>query len=293
MESVMSSAGGGFPWLKEHLVNGYVPSWRQPLWDGMHDAAIGTQGLSRWHNYYVEGMQWLMKNTGVDGLYLDGIGYDRDIMKRIAKVMYRNNPDYRINFHSGNDYDYLEHKISPINEYMEHLPYVSNLWYGEMFDYNSRPDYWFVEISGIPFGQTSEMLNYENGGNAYRGMVYGMTGRMHPSVTYMWKFWDQFGIQDAKWLGYWNPACPVKTDNPDILATVYQKKDKSLIAIASWAADKVDVNLKIDWKALGLDPAKCKMYAPSIGNFQDTKNFAINLPVPVEPTKGWLIVVEQ
>ena len=33
--------------------------------------------ISRWNNYYVQGMDWLMKNTGIDGLYLDGIGYDR------------------------------------------------------------------------------------------------------------------------------------------------------------------------------------------------------------------------
>jgi len=291
--AVMSTAGGGYPWLKEHLVTGYVPGWRQPLWDGLHDAAIGTQGLSRWHNYYVEGMQWLMKNTGLDGLYLDGIGYDREIMKRIVKVMYRNNPDYRTNFHGGNDYDYMERKISPVNEYMEHFPYITNLWLGEMYDYESKPDYWFVEISGIPFGLTSEMLNYENGGNAYRGMIYGMTGRMHPSAPAMWKLWDQFGIQKAEWLGYWNPNCPVKTDNPDILATVYKKKGKTLISIASWAAAKADVKLEIDWKALGLDSTKCKMYAPYVAKFQESTDFKIGGTIPVEPGKGWLVIVEE
>ena len=290
--AVMSSAGGGYPWLKEHLVTGYVPGWRQPLGNGDHDAAIGTQGLSRWHNYYIEGMQWLMKNTGIDGLYLDGIGYDREIMKRIAKVMYRNNPNYRMNFHSGNNYDYLDNKLSPVNEYLEHLPYTSNLWFGEGYDYDSKPDYWLTEISGIPFGLTSEMLNYDNGGNAYRGMIYGMTGRMHLSASAMWKFWDKFGIQTAEWIGYWNPACPVRTDNPDIPATVYRNKGKTLISIASWASDKVDVKLLIDWKLLGLDSSKCKIHAPYISNFQDARDFTVDCAIPVEPKKGWLILID-
>ncbi|MCX7598827.1 MAG: DUF6067 family protein, partial [Armatimonadetes bacterium] len=233
---VAGESGGGYPWLQEHLVSGYVPAWRQPLWDDDHDAAILTQGLSRWHNYYVEGLRWLMENTGVDGLYLDGIGYDREIMKRVRKVMYRANPESRINFHGGNDYDFFDRRISVANRNLEHFPYISNLWFGEFFDYNRSPDYWLVEISGIPFGLTSEMLEYGTGGNPYRGMVYGMTGRLHPSAPYMWRFWDEFGIQDAEWIGYWSPRCPVKTDHPGVLATAYVKPGKTLIALAHWPA---------------------------------------------------------
>jgi len=234
----MSQAGGGYPWLKEHLVSGYVPAWRQPLFDGETDAAIATQGLSRWHNYYVEGMRWLMEKTGVDGLYLDGIGYDREIMKRIAKVMQRTDRDSRINFHSGNNYAYLDHRTSPANQYMEHFPYISNLWFGEMYDYNLPPDYWLIEVSGLPFGLTSEMLNYENGGNPYRGMLYGMTGRQHASVSAMWRFWDSFGIEDAEMIGYWEDACPVRTDRKGVLATVYRKPGKSLISLARWPEER-------------------------------------------------------
>lgn len=69
----------GNAWLCEHLVTDYVPAWHHPFGPGDWDAAIATTGLSRWHNYYLEGMAWLIKNVGVDGLYLDGIGYDREI----------------------------------------------------------------------------------------------------------------------------------------------------------------------------------------------------------------------
>jgi len=237
-ETTFGRAGGGYPWLREHLVSGYVPSWRQPLpWLEDTDAAIETQGLSRWHNYYVEGLNWLMVNTGLDGLYLDGIGYDREIMKRVAKVMYRNDPHSRINFHGGDCWSPPwdpDRRVSTANANLEHFPYISNLWFGELYDYNQPPDYWLVEISGIPFGLTSEMLNYQNGGNPYRGMVYGMSGRQHPSAPAMWRFWDAFGIQDAEMIGYWDPKCPVRTDSPEVLTTVYRKEDKALVALGHW-----------------------------------------------------------
>ncbi len=297
-KTMFGKAGGGYPWLQEHLVSGYVPAWRQPLPDGETDAAIGTQGLSRWHNYYVEGMQWLMQNTGLDGLYLDGIGYDREIMKRIAKVMCRNNPGYRINFHSGNNYDFMNWHTSPANSYMEHFPYLSNLWFGEMYDYNLGPDYWLVEISGIPFGLTSEMLNYENGGNPYRGMLYGMTGRLHASASAMWRCWDTFGIQDAEWLGYWNPKCPVKTDRPDVLASVYRKPGAALIALAHWPAPgseekTIPVRLSIDWASLGLDPARASLEAPRIDRFQDAATFTPSGEIGVPASKGWLLLLRD
>lgn len=288
-----NKADGGYPWLKEHLVWGYVPAWMTPTGRGDVDAAIATQGLSRWHNYYVEGLKYLMEKTGVDGLYLDGIGYDREIMKRVRRVMKNVNPQSRINFHSGNEYDFMDWRISPANKYMEHFPYIDSLWFGEFYDYDSPPDYWLVEISGIPFGLTGEMLNYENGGNPYRGMIYGMSGRFHPSARYIYRFWDEFGIQEAEMIGYWSTSCPVRTDRKDVLVTVYKKKGKTLIALASWAKEDLKVRLIIDWKALGLTSQKAKLFAPEIPYFQPAREFSIDGWIPVEKGKGWLLLLSE
>ena len=38
---------------------------------------------------------------------------------------------------------------------MEKLPYVTDLWLGESFDYEAAsPEYYLTEISGLPFGYT-------------------------------------------------------------------------------------------------------------------------------------------
>jgi hypothetical protein len=283
--------GGGDSWLREHLLNNYSLAWHQPLADGRIDAAIGTVGLSRWHNYYVEGLGWLVNRVGIDGIYLDGIGYDREIMKRVRKVLDRSRPGCLIDFHSGNEFPGM--RISPANKYMEHFPYLNSIWFGECYDYNETSDYWLVEISGIPFGLYGEML--EGGGNPWRGMIYGMTGRLCWSndSPIIWKLWDDFGIRDSRMLGYWDPACPVKTGRKDVLATAYVKRGKALIALASWAPDPADVKLAIDWRALGLDPARAALYAPAMSRVQPAALFRPEEQIPVAPARGWLLILDE
>ncbi len=292
-EVFLDGPGGGYPWLREHLADHYTPAWLQPLDDVNTDAAIATTGLSRWHNYYLEGLAWLLKNTQIDGLYLDGIGYDREVMKRLRRVMDKTRPGCLIDFHSGNEYYYQDWRISPACKYMEHFPYINSLWFGEGYDYNESPDYWLVEISGIPFGLFSEMLNRPI--NPWRGMIYGMSGRYYAGdeIKSMWKFWDDFGIQDAKMVGYWSANCPIKTGNKDVLATVYVKQGSALVAIASWAKEPAKVKLDVDWNALGLDPRSTDLSAPAIEGIQEAKDFQWSGEIPVEPGKGWLLVLKQ
>jgi hypothetical protein len=103
--------------------------------------AIRTQGLSRWHNYYLEGLHWLVKHEGIRGLYLDGVGYDREIMKRVRKVLDRAADSCLIDFHSGNNFHPQYGMNSPANQYMELFPYINSLWLGEDYNYNESPDY--------------------------------------------------------------------------------------------------------------------------------------------------------
>jgi hypothetical protein len=282
--------GGGFSWLQEHLDSNYIAAWFVPE---LKDAAIINSGVSRWHNYYVEGLNWLVKNVGIDGLYIDDVAFDRTTMKRVRKVLDRNRPGALIDLHSANQFNPRDGFVNSAQLYLEHFPYIDRLWFGEYFDYDSRPDFWLTEISGIPFGLMGEML--EKGGNPWRGMVYGMTNRLPwaGDPTPVWKVWDDVGMKGTKMVGYWSPNCPVKTDQPDVLATAYVKEGRSLIALASWAKDTVVCSLAIDWKTLGLDTAKVAIVAPPVKEFQSARTFKINEPISVPPGKGWMLVVGQ
>ncbi len=285
--------GGGYPWLREHFVEGYTPQWYQHFPDGRVDASVlSAPGDSRWLNYYIEGLAWLVKNVNIDGLYLDDVTYDRRILQRMRTVMAQ--PGCMIDLHSNTGFS-----IGPATQYTEFFPYVDKVWFGESFQYDRMSaENWLVEVSGIPFGLMGDML--QGGGNRWLGMVFGMTVR-YPWTTEgvlcdpkpVWKIWDEFQISDAKMTGFWDQDCPLKTDVPEIKATAYIKPGKTLLSIGNFSDRTQYVNLNIDWKALGLDPAKCTARAPAVENFQSAKVFDINSPIPVEPRKGWLIFIEN
>jgi hypothetical protein len=284
--------GGGGAWLREHLVSNYKPAWHTTLPSGEVDQAITETGLSRWLNYYLEGLAYLLKRAQIDGLYLDGVGYNRQVMKRVRKVLDRNRPGSLIDLHSGNNFTFHDYRVSPANQYMGHFPYINSLWFGEMYNYNESPDYWLVEISGIPFGLFSDML--EGGGNPWRGMVYGMTARCYQDAnpTPIWRLWDEFGIQDAEMIGYWAPNCPIRTSRSDILATVYKKRGKVLIAVASWSPQQATCSLSIDWSALNIKPEGAILSAPRIEGFQEKAALPISSEIPFQPGRGWLLILE-
>lgn len=290
-EILSYGTGGGYAWLQEHLGGNYIAGWFVPQYK---DAAVINSGVSRWHNYYLEGLNWLVNNVGIDGIYIDDVAFDRTVMKRVRKILDRGGKGKLIDLHSANQYNPRDGFANSANLYLEHFPYIDRLWFGEYFDYDSGPDFWLVEVSGIPFGLMGEML--QDGGNQWRGMVYGMTSRMpwagDPSP--IWKAWDDFGIAESEMVGYWNPDCPVKTDRKDVLATVYVIDGKrAMIALGSWAKTDVTINLRIDWEALGLNKNTTRITAPAIKDFQTAAGFKPGEAIPIPRGKGLLLILTK
>ena len=289
-EEVLSyGRGGGFSWLQEHLDSNYIAAWFVP---DLKDAAVINRGISRWHNYYIEGLDWLVKNIGIDGLYIDDLAFDRTSMMRIRKVLERGNPGALIDLHSANQFNPRDGFANSANLYLENFPFIDRLWFGEYFNYNFPPEFWLIETSGIPFGLMGEML--EGGGNPWRGMVFGMTSRAPWSgnPAPLWKAWDDFGIEDSEMIGYWDSGCPVSTDNGNVKATVYVKDDKVLIAIGNWEASDAEIKLNIDWSKLKINNKSARLAAPAIEGFQSAGEYDINKPLKVPGGKGLLLVLE-
>jgi hypothetical protein len=289
-EVLADGPGGGFPWLREHLGGNYTTAWYNVAEGGVVDAAILTSGASRWYNFYVEGINWLACKVPIDGLYLDDVAYDRTILRRVRRVLDRARFGCLIDLHSNTLFS-----KGPANQYTEFFPYVNRLWFGEGFDYEAMsPEQWLVECSGIPFGLMGDML--QDGGNRWRGMLFGMTARLpwaNSDPRPVWKLWDEFGIGEARMMGWWESDCPIRTGRADVLATAYVKPGKTLVALASWAPEKTDVRLQVDWKALGVDANKARLVAPEVKDFQPAKMWRADEPITVEPKRGWLIYVAE
>ena len=99
-------------------------------------------------------------------------------------------------------------------------------------------------------------------------------------------------MQGSRMMGYWVSYNPVKTGNDKILATCYIKDNKAMIAIGSWAERDEEIKLKIDWKALGIDPKTGKLHAPAIETFQPEKTFSPTDKIKIEKGKGYLLILE-
>jgi len=229
----------------------------------------------------------------IDGLYIDDVAFDRTTMKRVRKTLDRNRDGALIDLHSANQFNVRDGFINSACLYMEHFPYIDRLWFGEYFDKDSPPDFWLIEMSGIPFGLMGEML--QDGGNKYRGMVYGMTSRLPwaGDPRSLWKIWDEFGMEESEMIGYWSPDCPISTDKPTVLATAYVTEDGCLVAIGSWAESTENIHLLVDWHRLGINMENARVEAPYIKDFQEYQSFSPSELIPLEPGKGWILKIYE
>jgi hypothetical protein len=276
-------------WLQEHLHDPYAAGWTTPTSTGDIDTSLRVHSDSRLGNFYLEGLRWLLDNILIDGIYLDEIGYSRNTMQRVRRVL-RRRPGAMIDMH-GNDVWWSCN--CPIGYYMEHLPYIDRLWLGESFDPDSPPDFWLIEMSGLPFGLSSDLLEKPN---PWRGMLFGMTDRAlygGYSPTPIWKLWDSFGIETATMIGWWEDKVPIKSNKSNVLVTVYRNQKASLVAIASWSKQTEWVQLDVDWKLLGLNRENAVLVAPGLENLQIDRRFSINEPISVPPGGGYLLILQE
>ncbi|MEG1861483.1 MAG: DUF6067 family protein [Bacteroidaceae bacterium] len=281
--------GYGYTWPQEHLIDNYSCAWYTALPKQDADASLATSAFSRYINYYLEGLRWMLENYKIDGIYMDDVSFDRTVMQRMRKVIERYRPGALIDLHSNTGYS-----IGAANQYADFMPYIDRSWFGESFRYGEmQPDEWLVTFSGIPYGMMSEML--QDGGNLYLGMIYGTSNRKYQSNNgkvpdEIWKLWKDFHIDEAKMKGYWDEKPAVQTDQEQVKATAYCHKGKTLIVVGNFSKKDLTVNLKIDWKAFGL-PRSSKAMLPQMGNLQKGGEIDLNTPLKIEGQKGLFILV--
>ncbi len=293
-EILMSGKGGGHPWGEEHLAGDYWQAWYEPT---VQDVSFLTQPMSRFHNYYIEGLRWLCENAGCDGIYLDDIAYDRAIMLRARKVLDRYSPrGGLIDLHSWNEFHEGGAWAHCPNIFMDSMPFVDRLWFGEGHHYSGPPpEHFLVELSGIPFGLMGEML--EGGGNPWLGLVHGCTGRLGwgGEPREVWQLWDDFGVRDAEFIGWWaGQECPVRSADPMVKATVWKKPQATLVAVANFSKDPKAAALQIDWAALGRDPARAKFYFPPLVGMKQLAALRSADQMPLlKPYAGVVFIIDE
>lgn len=244
-------------WLIDNFGEDIIPGWfvkyKHGKYKNDHDISFIVRPDTRLDNYYVEGLNWLVDNVGIKGIYIDDTSLDRTTLERAKKVLQKT--DGLIDMHMWNHEEVRAGDVSCMNLYTEIIPFLDSVWLGEGFFYKKHsPEYVLAEVCGIPYGVTGQML--EGGGDLYLGMLYAMNNRYgwgYTNATLMYKIWDDFGISDSKMLGYWHSKNPVKVNNPNVLATVYLKDNEALLCLYNFSNKAESFNITMDKKLLGFD----------------------------------------
>ena len=292
----------GSSYLQEQLSN-YAAAWCTHSVKGsrggradlaFEDQALLVNGASRWCNYYVEGVRWVLRHLKLDGIYLDGIRFPREVSQRLRHVFAaaaraRGGADTRaplLDLHAGPN----------LRSFLEHTPYLDSLWVGENIEWGSgTPDYWLVAVSGLCWGLYSDMLgNADKEADAMRGMLFAMlarsgwAGSKPRENAKMWALWDDFGLGKAELIGWWEAELPVTLKESgagakrDVVVTVYRRRgEAALVVIGSWRRMGSRVGLAVDWGALGLTAATSRISVYRAGQERATDYGALDsLNVP-------------
>jgi len=298
---VKSERSEGHAWLREHLRENYTAAWHEVLVDGEVDAAVQTPAFtSRWDNYWIEGILWLVRNLDIDGIYLDGAPYEHSILRRLRRALAPlGKKDFLLDLHAscaGN----------PHLPYAELYPHLDSIWFGEQCNYASySPEQWLAEVSGIPFGLQGQILG--NNRDQWHGLVFGMTCRIYPdpytcNPRPLYLALDRLQLAKPRMIGWWDPACPVKTSRASVRATLFiGESGRFAITLANWDDDDTQVALLIDWASmrdLGFTAAAgaARLRAFEIEGFQREGEWSADASIVVRGkgsgfNEGWLLDV--
>lgn len=81
----------------------------------------------------------------------------------------------------------------------------------------------------------------------------------HPAaVAEWWTLRDRLGLTNdhARFIGWWQPECPVKTDTPKALASLYRIGDRVVIPVVNRQPKPTEVRLQLNLAALGITPSR-------------------------------------
>ena len=69
---------GPHQWLVDNLGSGFIPAWVDHIQrpGAEWDLSVITRPDSRWNNFYLEGLRWMVDNIDLDGIYVDDTALD-------------------------------------------------------------------------------------------------------------------------------------------------------------------------------------------------------------------------
>ena len=137
-----------------------------------------------------------------------------------------------------------------------------------------------------------KIIVVDDGSNDQTGaIVKRMAANQPERIFYYYK--ENSGIADARMSGFWEPDAAVTATDEAVKVTAYERKGRVLLSIGNYSDTLKHVRLHIDRKRLCLKGKNYRLRAPEIPTFQAAGEWGMEEEIPVEPRKGWLLLLEE
>ena len=296
-------------------------------WTGGRGAADAFDAFctrSAYSDFLIWGMDRLISEYDIDGIYFDGTsepficqnqrhgcGYvddeselrptypifaARDIMRRAYTLFRARKKESIINVHMS------------ANLTIPTLAFADSYWDGEQFEglqHGDRAplevlplDKFRAEFMGKQWGLAAEFLVYENRPfTTEQALAFTMlhdvlvrpldTGERLRLISRIWKARDDFGVEKARWIPYWDAKSPARAEPHGIMVSLYSRPGRgALLVVSNLGAKRATARASLDLGALGL-PADVEAVDALTGDRIRVSRAALSLPLE---SMGWKLV---
>ena len=277
---ILLAAGTSWPGLYRRLVCSAVErrSHRQQRYFPLAQLLYGRTRLAG-------------QNVGIDGLYIDDLAFDRAAMKRVRKILNRTNPNALIDLHSANQFNRATATPTVPTSIWNIFP-ISTVC-GLARCSTTRPLSRFLADAG--FGYSLRIDGRDAGKRRQQMARHDLRHDLSPirgqhgqssSLEILGQF-RHAGQRDDRLLGFQQSCQDQQRQNTCHHLSPQREEDADRSRHMGRLKDAT-VNLNIDWKQLGLNPAKVTLHAPAIEGYQTEQSWKMGEPIVVPEEKaGW------
>lgn len=255
-------------WQQQCLVQPRRGGYKRKYEPGSEQTAYIVCYRSAWQDFIADGVDRLMREYDIDGVYLDGTSepwgcanlrhgcghtrpdgsvgttwpmFDtRSMMRRIYTIVKSHKPDGQVNVHQSTCMT------------MPTLAFATSYWDGEQLQSVSRKgsaqdvlplDAFRCEFMGHNWGVPAELLWYPSGPFTHQeamaaALLHDVPVRPRSTeeiqmASRLWKTMDEFGRHEAVWLPYWENGDVVRSGSPGLKASIYNRPGRGFIAVVS------------------------------------------------------------
>ena len=259
-------------YLNKNINGNFVGGWqREPM---QRDYTVCYRG--DYSEIMIKRVEHVMDTYGVDGIYTDGTYVPWECANETHGCGYRDDegklhytyPIYAVREHVKKLYKAVHSRGGRIDTHqsscclMPTLAFADSYFDGENIQpflkediSNLKTDAFRAEFMGLNMGIPCHFISYTSEAYTMRlisgsTLIHNVLPRANriedlDYISRLWKIYDDFGIEEAKWCPYWEEQ-GITVENPDTYLSYYKKADALLIIITSYDKDINEIKINLD-----------------------------------------------